>query len=64
MEAKGMAAGVPYPGIMILDQKGTIRAKLFFDGHRDRTPPPTSLKLPAKSSERIDCRGAVRAEIM
>ena len=27
---------MPYPGTMILDKKGTIRAKLFYDGHRHR----------------------------
>lgn len=35
-EAKGKAEGVPYPGTMILDEQGTIRAKLFFDGYRER----------------------------
>ena len=35
-EAKGKAEGVPYPGTMILDKNGTIRAKLFFDGYRER----------------------------
>ena len=35
-EAKGRTAGVPYPGTVILDKQGTIRAKLFYDGHRDR----------------------------
>ena len=35
-EAKGKAQGVPYPGVMILDKDRTIRAKLFFDGYRDR----------------------------
>ena len=31
-EAKGKQEGVPYPGTMILDKEGVIRAKLFFDG--------------------------------
>jgi peroxiredoxin len=35
-EAKGMAAGVPYPGTFILDKKGIVRAKLFHDGYRER----------------------------
>jgi peroxiredoxin Q/BCP len=35
-EAVGKAVGVPYPGIMILDREGTIRAKLFYDDYRDR----------------------------
>ena len=35
-EAAKRIAGVPYPGTMIIDKKGTIRVKLFYDGHRDR----------------------------
>ena len=35
-EAAERISGVPYPGTMILDKKGTIRAKLFYDGHRHR----------------------------
>jgi len=35
-EAGGKAAGVPYPGTVILDKHATIRAKLFFDGYRKR----------------------------
>jgi peroxiredoxin Q/BCP len=31
-EAKGRQEGIPYPGTMILDKEGVIRAKLFFDG--------------------------------
>jgi peroxiredoxin len=31
-EAKGKTEGIPYPGTMILDKEGVIRAKLFFDG--------------------------------
>ena len=31
-EAKGKFEGIPYPGTMIVDQDGVIRAKLFFDG--------------------------------
>ncbi len=38
-EAAGKVAGVPYPGTMILDRKGKIRAKLFFDGYRERHGP-------------------------
>jgi thioredoxin-dependent peroxiredoxin len=34
--AKGKAAGVPYPGTFIIDQKSVIRAKLFLEGYRDR----------------------------
>jgi peroxiredoxin Q/BCP len=28
--------GVPYPGTIIVDRDGVIRAKLFVDGYRDR----------------------------
>ena len=35
-EAKGKTEGVAYPGTMILDKGGTIRAKLFFEGYRER----------------------------
>jgi peroxiredoxin len=35
-DAKGKTQGIPYPGTIILDSKGVIQAKLFFDGYRDR----------------------------
>lgn len=35
-DAKGPSAGVPHPVLFILDQKGTIRAKLARDHYRDR----------------------------
>jgi peroxiredoxin len=35
-EAKGMAAGIPYPGTMLLDKEGVIRGKLFREGYKDR----------------------------
>ena len=36
-EAKGAKIeGIPYPGTMVLDQKGVIRAKLFLDGYKER----------------------------
>ena len=35
-EAKGKAAGVPYPGTFLIDKDGVVRAKLFLDGYRDR----------------------------
>ena len=35
-EAKGRGAGVPHPVVFILDQKGTVRAKLARDGYRER----------------------------
>lgn len=28
--------GVPYPGTILVDQAGVIRAKLFVDGYRER----------------------------
>ena len=28
--------GVPYPGTVLVDQKGIVRAKLFVEGYRDR----------------------------
>ena len=31
-----MQAGIPYPGTVVVDQQGTIRAKLFLDGYKDR----------------------------
>jgi peroxiredoxin len=35
-EAKGKQAGIPYPGTMVVDQQGVIRAKLFLEGFKDR----------------------------
>ena len=35
-EAKGKAEGIPYPGTMIIDRDGVIRAKLFLDGFKER----------------------------
>jgi peroxiredoxin len=35
-EAKGRSAGVPHPVLYLLDQQGTIRAKLARDHYRDR----------------------------
>lgn len=35
-EASPRIQGVPYPGTMILDKNNVIRAKLFFDGFRER----------------------------
>ena len=35
-EAKGKAEGIPYPGTMVVDRAGMIRAKLFLEGYRDR----------------------------
>jgi peroxiredoxin Q/BCP len=28
--------GVPYPGTLLVDQDGIVRAKLFVDGYKDR----------------------------
>jgi peroxiredoxin len=36
-EAKGdRTEGIPYPGIMVLDRDGVIRAKLFLEGYKER----------------------------
>jgi peroxiredoxin Q/BCP len=35
-EAKGKTAGIPYPGTIMIDRGGVIRAKLFVDGFKDR----------------------------
>ena len=43
-EAKGRIEGVPYPGTMILDKEGVIRAKLFFDGYKERHEPTEMVK--------------------
>ena len=43
-EAKGKSEGVPYPGTMILDKDGVIRAKLFFDGFAARHKPEEIVK--------------------
>lgn len=37
-EAKGKTTGIPYPGTIVLDRTGVVRAKLFLDGYRDRHP--------------------------
>jgi peroxiredoxin len=43
-EAKEKIEGVPYPGTVILDKHGTIQAKLFYDGYRERHAPTDILK--------------------
>ena len=35
-EAKGKTEGIPYPGTVVLDREGVIRAKLFLDGYWER----------------------------
>lgn len=35
-EAKGKSEGIPYPGTIVIDRTGVIRAKLFLNGYRDR----------------------------
>jgi peroxiredoxin len=35
-DAKGKTAGIPYPGTILIDRDGVIRARLFLDGYRDR----------------------------
>jgi peroxiredoxin len=43
-EAKGKAEGIPYPGTIVIDKDGVIRAKLFLDGYKDRHPPEELIK--------------------
>ena len=43
-EAKGRSAGIPYPGTMVIDKDGVIRAKLFLDGYRERHTTEALLK--------------------
>jgi len=35
-EAKGKTEGIPYPGTVIIDHQGMIRAKLFLNGYKER----------------------------
>jgi peroxiredoxin len=35
-EVTGKFEGIPYPGMMIVDKGGVIRAKLFFEGYAKR----------------------------
>jgi peroxiredoxin Q/BCP len=46
-EAKGKTEGIPYPGIVLIDKEGLIRAKLFFDGYRERHGPEDIIKAAA-----------------
>lgn len=41
-EATGRGVGIPHPVVFILDQQGTIRAKLMRDGYRTR---PESVEI-------------------
>jgi len=43
-EAKGKQEGIAYPGTMILDKDGVIRAKLFFEGVVKRHGPEEIIK--------------------
>jgi peroxiredoxin len=36
-EAKGKTEGIPYPGTILLDKDGVIRAKLFLEGYKERS---------------------------
>ncbi len=47
-EAKGKAQGVPYPGTMVIDKDGIIRAKLFLEGYRQRHSTDALLKAVEK----------------
>lgn len=46
-EAKGKTEGIPYPGTVLIDRDGVIRAKLFFDGYRERHAAVDILKAAA-----------------
>ncbi len=37
--------GIPYPGTMLLDKQGVIRAKLFFDGYKERQTADDIIKV-------------------
>jgi peroxiredoxin Q/BCP len=47
-EAKGKTEGIPYPGTVLIDRDGVIRAKLFFDGYRERHAAEDILKAAAE----------------
>jgi peroxiredoxin Q/BCP len=47
-EAKGKTEGIPYPGTMLIDRDGVIRAKLFFDGYRERHAAEDIIKAAAE----------------
>lgn len=46
-EAKGKTEGIPYPGTMLIDKDGVIRAKLFHDGVIARHGPDDLIKAAA-----------------
>jgi len=37
-------AGVPHPGTIVVDRSGRIRAKLFYEGYRERHGPTDILE--------------------
>jgi peroxiredoxin Q/BCP len=47
-DAKGKSEGVPYPGTMIVDKDGVIRAKLFYAGPFQRHKAEDILKAAAE----------------
>jgi peroxiredoxin len=48
-EAKGSRVeGIPYPGMILIDKDGVIRAKLFFEGYKER--PSTEQLIKAAES--------------
>jgi peroxiredoxin len=47
-DAKGKTEGIPYPGTMVLDKAGVIRAKLFHDGYAKRHTADDILKAIAE----------------
>lgn len=43
--------GIPYPGTLLVDREGIIRAKLFVDGYRERHSVEDLLKAAGKLKE-------------
>ncbi|VTT99551.1 alkyl hydroperoxide reductase thiol specific antioxidant mal allergen : Uncharacterized protein OS=Hyphomonas sp. L-53-1-40 GN=L53_08670 PE=4 SV=1: AhpC-TSA [Gemmataceae bacterium] len=46
-DAKGKTEGIPHPGTMIIDRDGVIRAKLFFEGYKERSGADAIVKAAA-----------------
>lgn len=53
-DAKGKTAGIPYPGTMVVDRGGVIRAKLFLEGYRDRHATKALIKAARDSADDSD----------
>jgi peroxiredoxin Q/BCP len=44
--------GIPYPGTLLVDKEGVIRAKLFVDGYRERHSVEELLKAAEKLTKK------------